>query len=57
MSRPGVVMIQVLKFRILVLKENAFRELAWQVQCIPPHTHTPANPRVAVRMRVRTVQL
>lgn len=31
-SQPGVVMTQVLKFRILVLKENALIELAWQVQ-------------------------
>lgn len=31
MSGPGVVTIQILKFKILVLKANASLELAWQV--------------------------
>lgn len=32
MSQPGTVMIQVLKFRVLVLEEIAFLESTWQVQ-------------------------
>lgn len=40
MSQHGVYMTQVLKFRILVHKENALLELAWQGEGGPTESNT-----------------